>query len=727
MSESSSTPSPSPPSAPGASSERALPTRAAVVILVASSLVAWAVALRGEFLWDDLIVIVRNHTLKHGLSFLEALGKPYPHGEGYRPLALWVFAREYDLFGLAPAGFHALNVLVHTVNTLLVFGVARRLLEAPRVAFTAALLFAVHPVHGEPVANIAQLDELLALCFYLLGWLSWLRGGTAGLCGALAAYVFALLSKEQAVTLPGALLLTDVFLGRLRDRRSALTAIGRCALFVLPLGLCVLLRYNALGSLGAGMGGHRTYFEGRSGLVAALSTGSFFVRHYLPGLLLGANLSCDYARPSLPDASPGDVLAWLELGLVLGGAVAAFALLCLRRSVLAFGIALAYVSILTVSNLVFPIWAIGAQRYLYFPSVGYCLAVAAGLAAVRAKSFPAALVAEVVLVVVYLLLAIQEAGVWRDGLSLYTTMLERAPDNPSALINLGREWYGRGQEAKAIPLYERAAALDPDDVIAEVNLAAIDFDHRRYDEALVRLRRVQGRGKNDRELPWIAAANVLREQGKIADARASLAKAMEVALPGAHTLGEVYFRLGEIDLDEGKVDDAERSLRRATELDPESAPAAGRLGVVLLGKKQPEEAATWLRRAVTLDPLLGDAWNELGMAVEELGKLDEAEDAYRRSIGLLTADGAPHQNYGLLLMKQGRAREAADEFSEALRLTPATVDARFYLGLALSKQGRDEQAVGEWRDFLKAAGDDPRWAKQVEWVKRRLTTDKGGK
>lgn len=699
---------------PGAPTSPAPPAWALAAVLVLAAWAAYAVALPGEFVFDDIDLIQRNATLKHGLDLGRIFSAPYHADEGYRPVSVCLLALEYSCYRLEPLGYHVTNLLLHALNAILVFLVARRLLASMRTAFWAALLFAVHPVHGEVVANIAQRDALLSFCFYLLAWLSYLRGGALGLGGALVAYFLGLLSKEDCITLPAALFLGDLVRGLTWDRRSLVRAAARYAAFAFPLLLCILLRLRVLHSPGAG--GHLFYFADTSRLVAVLTVARFVLRHYLTGLLYAGNISFDYARPSLEDVSPADPLAWVEAAVLLAGAVAAFTLLLRRRSPAALGIAFVFVTLLPVSNLIFPIWAIGAERYLYLPSLGYCLAVAVGIHAARARVPHAVAAAEVGLVVVYLALAVIEAAPWREGITLYRTMLDRTPRNPSAHVNLALELQRRGRLDEALALYAEAVRLDPEDIMAEVNRAAIYSDRGEYEAALGLLRRVQGHGRARRELPWIGGAEVLRRQKKYGEARSCLAQALaeEPACAAAFEL------LGRVAMEEGKEEEAERHLRRALEIDPDLWLCAYDLATLLRRRKAEAEAVPLLRTVVALRPAFWCGWGDLGLALEATGDFAAAELAYRAAIAAAPREGAPHHNLGILLARVDRWGEAVEEFSAALAVEPTLVEARLRLGIALAKLGQREHAEAEWREFLKAAGDDPRQARAVEMVRREL-------
>ncbi|MBI3268334.1 MAG: tetratricopeptide repeat protein [Planctomycetes bacterium] len=700
-----------PSCAPAASRLQAWTVPALIVLAIWGT---YAVALQGELVFDDHFIVERNPLIKPGTTLGRIFSSPYFRGQGYRPLTVLSFAVDYRLYGLAPTGYHVTNVLLHTVNALLVLLLARKLFGPCLLADATALLFALHPVHAEPVAGIAQRDALLSAGFYLLGWLLYLRGDRPGLAGALLAYGLGLLAKEDAATLPVVLFLGDLAFPGEPRRRSLRGSVVACAAFALPLAPCLALRYQALGALGAG--GDRAYFTDCPFVVVVLTMGRFFAEHCLPGLLLGVRISCDYQRPAFADAGPREVVAWLETAGLATAVVAAGWLALRRRSVAAFGVLFAFVAYLPVSNLLVPIWALGAQRYLYLPSLGACVSLAAACTAFRGGPAPLARPFLGGVLALFALLAVQEAALWRHGATLYAAMLERTPDNPTPHINLGLVAYRSGDLRKAVPLLERAAALAPEAVLPVVNLAAVYGDQGRCDEALALLRRVQGKGRNNRELPWIATAHFLRLRGETAEARAAIAEAFKEAPESA----EAWQRLAEIAADEGKFEEAETDFRRCLSIDPDRAIAALNLGGLLRHMRRHAEAIGRLRSAVASEPGLTAAWGLLAVTLEETGDLVGAEQAYRGAVASAGASAALRQGLGALLLKAGRPREAEGELRTALRLDPALLEARLQLGVALARQGDPAHAVAEWEEFVRAAGDAARYAKGVEWVRQQL-------
>ncbi|HUI28493.1 MAG TPA: O-GlcNAc transferase, partial [Candidatus Kryptonia bacterium] len=179
-----------------------------VLLLIVVTVVAYAPALHGQFLWDDDRYVSQNSTLRSlaGLSDIWLAPRESPQ---YYPLVFTAFWFEHQLWGPAPFGYHAVNLALHIANALLLWLVLHRLRVAG--AYAAAVVFALHPVHVESVAWITERKDVLATVFSLVtivAWLRWLDAPrVASFCATLALFIAAMLSKTIACTLPVVLLL----------------------------------------------------------------------------------------------------------------------------------------------------------------------------------------------------------------------------------------------------------------------------------------------------------------------------------------------------------------------------------------------------------------------------------------------------------------------------------------------------------------------------------------
>lgn len=355
----------------------------ALVALVA--FVVYANTLAHQFVYDDLSVIVANPRLHSLAHWRDIVASPWwPRGL-YRPLTSLTLAANWTVTPGGPFGFHLVNVLLHAIAAALVYLLAVRLMRSP-AALAAALLFAVHPLHVEAVANVVGRAEVLAglfvvaasILFLWYGDLAREPGGrvarTIAGGGALGAGVLALASKESAFALPGILLVVDWARSRVDNedyrRRFARTWPVWCGALVLTMGW-LWLRTAVVGELAG---------DSPAPGLAGTSIGERIVimlpvvTEYLRLLLFPLRLSAEYSPNFLPVSTRLGAHALVGLALLLGSLAIAAGLRRRAPGVTA-GIAWTGVAIFVVSNVLVPSGVLLAERTLYLASTGVCLAL----------------------------------------------------------------------------------------------------------------------------------------------------------------------------------------------------------------------------------------------------------------------------------------------------------------------------------------------------------------
>jgi len=491
-----------------------LPRARVLLLFVAVSV--YANSLGNGFTFDDNWLIVENSVVTEG-RVADAFTAPYWRGArpgtgNYRPLMLASFGLEWATFDGSALGFHAVSVLVHALVCLLVLALLTRFVSIP-AALLGALLFAVHPVHVEAVANVVGRAELYAAVAYLGACLLYLdAGGGRGprsawrLLGLIALFVLALGGKEIAITLPGVLLVLEL------SRRSKVDLLARlraeCPTYVAltgTLAIYVLVRGAVIGALTG---------ESPAAGLASLSLGERLLTaltvwpQYLRLMVFPLDLSADYA--------PGVFLVTTSLTAeVVVGAVLLLALvvgawlLRARSPTLALGLAWFFVTVLPVSNLIVRSDVLLAERTLYLPSVGLAL-VLAGLAHEFVPSIPLPRRRALSGLVGVVLLAMSVRTVtrnptWLDTFTMLNTLavehpesslalrgralgfervgdmerarqafelaLEFAPDNYQITVEAGVLYSDLGQHERAEQLFASAIALLPDYPAAHIELA----------------------------------------------------------------------------------------------------------------------------------------------------------------------------------------------------------------------------------------------------------------
>jgi len=559
-------------------------------------------------------------------------GDPTVRGP-YRPLTTLSYALNWAVHGRWTPGFHAVNVALHVAASLMVLAVARRLFRAAagagqaqrseRPALLAALLFALHPCHVEAVATIFGRTEPLSATLALgalwlaLGW----REARWRLPAAVVTLSAGVLSKEIALVTPAVFLVVAWALpgaaGFDEAAPPGLLAPARRRALLQAGGVAVALSLSVIPYL-AGKGTSLAatpiarWFGNEPGSAVAL-TMSRVMGEYWRILAFPTFLGGDFAYaarlPTLHAPTPGFWVATLAWLAILG--LATWLLLRRRAPIVAIGLLWTFLGLLPVMQII-PVGVLLAERLLYFPSVGFCLAAAglferltaeasagapvarrgrrAGRAAAAASAAtarpwwrPPPAAAHAALGLVLALLAVRTVARtrdWRTGVTVWESELEKAPREVVVNNNLAVAYTRRGDPARARERLRVALEVNPSYWRAWINL-----------------------GIAEQRLGDFAAAR----------------RAFERAVQLAPTFHDPYSWLALLAKEEGKPDEAAALYATARTRSPEQGWLARAHGELLLSLKRPAEARAALRQALQLDPRDGEARRLLGEAEAAAG------------------------------------------------------------------------------------------------------------
>ena len=444
----------------------ARPTIRAWHVVVFTGLLAAAVAapsIRNEFVADDQWVVANRQVLEHPPSIVAILKEPYwPASFGgvmWRPAVISSFAIDYQV-STSPHWFHAINVVWAAIATAL-FALLACQLAGPVVGLITGLLFAVHPVHVEAVANVVGRAELMAAAGYAAALVCAGRADRDAkyLIGVVLGAALAISAKEIAVTLPAAVLL--VYVGRgsgLRPAwRPALAAAGAIAAYFIVHGFVGIRTFYA-GGLAVGLE-HLGLFE-RTWAMVRLSL------EWWRLFLFPAHLSADY--------SPGELI--VSTGLTLGHVLGLLVWIALgvlawrtRRTIpgIAIGLVWVVMTISPISNVLFPTEFLIAERTLYLASFGVVFALASAAMAIGSARLRYTLVG--VLVAAGVLRTIAHIPTWHDDEQHYLALKRDAPRSYRTLWLEGKDEFAAGRWGTGEQFLLQSIALAP-------NLAGPRYD-----------------------------------------------------------------------------------------------------------------------------------------------------------------------------------------------------------------------------------------------------------
>lgn len=553
--------------------KRLSPRLAAPLFCAAATLLVFLPSLGLPLLnWDDAANLTNNpHWQGLTPSHLRWMFTTHFRGP-YQPLSWLSYALDRAVWGADPLGYHLTNVLLHAANAALACAAALLLLEkafegAPPLpslaapAAFAALAFSLHPLRVESVSWVTERRDVLSGLFFLLALLAYLREiprrHPPRLRLTLVFFTLALLSKATAVGLLWTLLAVDVYpLRRLpADPRRWNRPSARAALLEKwPFALAALL-LGALNLRGFSTGDLQA---GHYSALARLAVYAHGLGFYLVKTALPAGLSPYYYLPVH--------LRALAPRLLAGAAVFAAALgaALLTRRVAAAAALLCYALILApVGGLLQNGQQLAADRYSYLSCLPLALLAAAGLAllAARGRRLAAGLGAAMLLSLSAL--TARQQSFWSGDAALWTRAVTVDPDDYLAQSNLATTLFTSGDDLGARAHYLQALRLKPSDAQALLNLGALEERHGDYTGALERYRAALAVDPGLLEAQNNAAV-VLIKRG---DWKAAAALLESVAARNPD-LAQARFNLGMLLSLHGRRQDGLPHLRRALALDP---------------------------------------------------------------------------------------------------------------------------------------------------------------
>jgi len=651
--------------------------------------------------YDDTVYVTENPHVQRGLvgsSIIWAFTTT--EQANWHPLTWLSHMLDCQLFGLNPGAHHLTSLFLHLANVLLLFAVLRRMTGALwRPAFVSAL-FALHPLHVESVAWVAERKDVLSTLFWLLTMLAYAgyaeRPTRARYVLTLVAFALGLMAKPMLVTLPFVLLLLDywpldrmAYAGRddntpKRARKGIGSSKQRLSLSRLVWEKTPFFALAAISSVvtfsvqrKAGAMSNMEVLPLWSRIANALVS---YLR-YLGKTIWPSDLAVLYPHPGT-----GLSLWWgAGAGLVLLG----LSILLLRgirsRPYLAVGWLWYLGTLVPVIGLVQVGLQAYADRYTYVPLIGLFIMVAWGVPDLagrwgRARTVLALLAATSLSALTGCTWI--QVGYWKDSLSLFTHTIQVTTNNYVAYNSSGVALAEQGRFEEAIDRYLRALRIKPDYAEAQCNLGLALEREGRHEEAIshyleaLRLDPNHATAHNN-------LGNALADQGKLEEAISHYTEALRIKPDYA----EAYNNWGTALVKQGRFEEAIDLFLRALRIKPDYAEAHSNLAWALTGRGQMAEAMAHYRIAIQIRPNFAEAHNNLGHLLVVLGRLDEAAIQFTEAVRIKPDYASARNNLGIVLARLGRLDEAVTQLREALRVQPDYGEARSNLADVLGRMG----------------------------------------
>jgi Flp pilus assembly protein TadD len=639
--------------------------RVQVIIVVIASIAVYFNALSNSFVFDDAYQVLDNHWIRN-VRFIPTIFSHSAWGfdtstsslQYYRPVMHLVYMFNYHVFGLNPWGFHLVNMLFHVGISVLVFVIAKHLLtdsssSSPFTyfspAFIAAILFATHPIHTEVVAWVAAVPELVFTLFYLLAFYFYLRsekGGKSSYAFSLVAFVFALFSKETAVTLPIIIAAYDYAL-RKENSKFAAGYLKRYAPYLIITALYLVARSYGLRDVT-----HvKKVFE-LSAFEYVINVFSFFTQ-YLGKLIFPVQLNAYHIfHPLSSFLEPRGLLA-----LIITLAFILFIVAALKINRLVFWcLALVIVPLLPTFYIIGNTEVGISERYLYLPSLGFVLLLAVLVDKIRAKKPKMTMGLGIILLLVvgsYSVGTISRNSVWKDEYALWTDTVKKSPDSAFVHRAFGGALFNRQSVDKALKEFLLAAKFNPNDAEAHMCLGA---SYSRM-------------GMLDKAVEHYNLSLLLKPVN-----------------------WEVNYGLGVTYINMGRVDEGIEQLETSLRLKSDFGDAHKNICVAYMVKGVLAKAVEHCRIAVKLTPNDSDAHYKLALAYKKNGSIYDAIGEYEIALKLMPT-AAAHNDLGILYDSVGMSDKAIEHYQAAIKQQSDDAKAYNNLGIVCAKMGLIDKAI----------------------------------
>lgn len=538
--------------------------------------VAYSKILNNNFIgYDDDKYVTENIHVQQGISKDSVLWAFSSfHASNWHPVTWLSHMLDVELYGMNAGGHHFSSLLLHLINSLLLFFVLKNMTGAPLRSCAVALLFAIHPLHVESVAWVAERKDVLSTFFWLLTTWSYIRFVRTkkrdAYLLAILFFLLALMAKPMAVTLPFALLLLDYWpLQRFCKNDSEIHArttqllYEKIPFFFLSIASSSITFFaQKHGDAVAGLAEYPLQMRIANALLSYIT--------YLQKTLLPQNLGILYPYPNA-------ISAWQAVGAAF--VLAGITLLAVRHRERLPWLAVGWLWYLGTLVPVIGLVQVGVQaladRYTYIPLIGIFIIVSWGSdALIRNWNYKNIALGAAALVI-FPALAISariQISYWRDSVTLFEHTLDVTEGNYIIHNNLGFEFALQEQYEKALMHYQEALRIYPNFEQAAVNYGSVLFSSGRKEES------------------FAYYEDVLKSRPRFAN---------------------VHYNFGILLLKAGHHDEAAFHFQAALHLKPNYAAAANGLGAVMLYKGNIEQAIFLFKKSLEIDPEYMDAKKNL--------------------------------------------------------------------------------------------------------------------
>jgi protein O-mannosyl-transferase len=610
-------------------------------IIMLLGLIIYSNTFKCSFHYDDLLRISNNSSIRN-LWDLKGMWKSYP----MRPVGIFSFALNYQFGKLNVWGYHLVNIIIHLINALLVWWLTTLIFSSPvirqkkiaayraLIALAVALLFVSHPLATQSVTYIVQRMASMMAIFYLISLALYMKARMADsnyrfryllYAGCILSALLAMLTKENAFTLPFAILMVELFFIRtkkivinFKDYRLYLAAAGLIA-------IALIVFYKASGSILVSIPPQ----PGRAYTVTSsnyLFTQFSVILKYIQLLFIPANQMVDY---DFPISNSFFEIRTLISFLILLGLFVLGIFLFKRNRLISFGIFWFFLTLMIESSII-PINDVIFEHRTYLPSFGFFLILSSLIFIFLWDRYKfLAVIIFVVIVGSNSYLTYERNKVWKDDLSLWTDNVNKAPNLARPYYNLGNIYGLQQQYDKAITALSRAIALDSTytDVDAYFNRGTAYSIQGQWNDAIAdftKLLKTDPKNIQAYGYRGLAYKNISQWDNAISD--------FTTAIKIDPKQKENYFNRAIIYRKLNEWDKAIADYSKVIELDPSFKDAYNSRAIAYINTNKPDMAIADFTSILKLDPQNKEIYFNRALTYNDLGQNDKAIADYNKAL-----------------------------------------------------------------------------------------------
>ena len=612
-----------------------------ILFLVFTVLAAyWQIQNSGFVNYDDNTYVTENLHVQRGLTIENIIWAfSTTHMANWHPITLLTHMLDCQLYGLNAKGHHLTNLFLHIINAILLFLLLKDLTRKHWQSIFVAALFALHPLHVESVAWIAERKDVLSTLFWMLTMWAYVKyARLPGYVMYLLTILFfslGLMSKPMLVTLPFVLLLLDYWpLGRIQSKENYLWhTILRLVREKIPLFVITVIFsiVTFLFQQSAGTVKSIELFTLKDRIVNAL----FSYVSYIVKMIYPLHLSVFYPHPgnTLP------VWQYVGAGLLIVCASILVFWKARARPYLLIGWLWYLGTLVPVIGIVQVGSQAVADRYSYVPLIGIFIIIAWGVPELLSRWKYREIILSGsggIVIITLMTLTWFQVGHWQNSITLFEHALDVTTQNAVAHNNLGTALDKEGKADKAISHYTKALHINPNYAEVHNNLG-----------------------------------NVMERNGNLDKAVLYYKEALRVNPNRA----EVYYNLGTVLMRQNKINEAILYFEEALQIKPDSKEIHNNLGIILARQGVFNKAIFHYKEALRINPDFVEVHNNLGNVLKKDGKLNEAIFHYKEALRIKPDYAEAHNNMGIILFRERKFEDAIFYFKKTIQINPDHVNA----------------------------------------------------